>query len=212
MGKSGFDERITSRLGSGFSISIQVPSYELKLLLIQAFYTRQKEDALVTHIPYMDGTIDGDSLKFMAEHAGSNIRDIEGFVQSCLIMASRREKDGEQLTHEDIMRIADEKWPMSKKQVTVAQIQRLVETYYDVSHIDLIGDKRNKELMEPRHIAIWLSRELTDSTLADIGKRFGGRSHATIKHSISWVEKQKKEDKTFYAQTTRIHDTIVEST
>ena len=212
MGKSGFDERITSRLGSGFSISIQVPSYELKLLLIQAFYTRQKEDALVTHIPYMDGTIDGDSLKFMAEHAGSNIRDIEGFVQSCLIMASRREKDGEQLTHEDIMRIADEKWPMSKKQVTVAQIQRLVETYYDVSHIDLIGDKRNKELMEPRHIAIWLSRELTDSTLADIGKRFGGRSHATIKHSISWVEKQKKEDKTFYDQITRIHDTIVEST
>ena len=64
--------------------------------------------------------------------------------------------------------------------------------------------------MEPRHIAIWLSRELTDSTLADIGKRFGGRSHATIKHSISWVERQKKEDKTFYDQISRIQDTIIE--
>ena len=211
MGKSGFDERITSRLGSGFSISIQVPSFELKLLLITAFYNRQKEDAANTHVPFMDGNIDNDSLKFMAEHAGSNIRDIEGFVQSCLILASRRNKAGEELSHEDILRISEEKWPMSKKQVTIAQIQRLVESYYDVSHNDLVGDKRSKELMEPRHIAIWLSRELTDSTLADIGKRFGGRSHATIKHSISWVEKQKREDKTFFDQISRIHDTIVES-
>lgn len=210
MGKSGFDERITSRLGSGFSISIQVPSFELKLLLISAFYTRQKEDAQLTHVPFMDGTIADEDLKFMAEHAGNNIRDIEGFVQSCLIMASRKQKAGEVLTRDDIMRIADEKWPMSKKQISVAQIQRLVETYYDVSHTDLIGDKRNKELMEPRHIAIWLSRELTDSTLADIGKRFGGRSHATIKHSITWVEKQKREDKTFFDQISRIHDTIIE--
>ena len=211
MGKSGFDERITSRLGSGFSISIQVPSFELKLLLIQAFYERQKEDAQKTHVPFMDGTIDQESLHFMAEHAGNNIRDIEGFVQSCLIMASRRNREDARLSHEDILRIAEEKWPMSKKQITVAQIQRIVETYYDISHTDLIGDKRSKELMEPRHIAIWLSRELTDSTLADIGKRFGGRSHATIKHSISWVEKQKREDKTFYDQIARIHDTIVDN-
>ncbi|HQE70704.1 MAG TPA: DnaA/Hda family protein, partial [Atopobiaceae bacterium] len=211
MGKSGFDERITSRLGSGFSISIQVPSFELKLLLITAFYKRQKEDAQIDHIPFMDGAISEGDLKFMAEHAGNNIRDIEGFVQSCIIMAARKQKAGGIFSHEDIMRIADEKWPMSKKQISVAQIQRLVETYYDVSHNDLIGDKRNKELMEPRHIAIWLSRELTDSTLADIGKRFGGRSHATIKHSISWVEKQKKEDKTFYDQIFRIHDTIIEN-
>ncbi len=210
MGKSGFDERITSRLGSGFSISIQVPSYELKYLLIKAFYNRQKEDAVINHVPFMDGDIPDESLKFMAEHAGSNIRDIEGFVHSCLIMASKRKKADDILTHEDILRFAEEKWPMSKKQITIAQIQRLVETYYDVSHIDLVGDKRNKELMEPRHIAIWLSRELTDSTLADIGKRFGGRSHATIKHSISWVEKQKKEDKTFFDQISRIHDTIIE--
>ena len=210
MGKSGFDERITSRLGSGFSISIQVPSFELKLLLIKEFYRRQKEDALRTHIPYMNGTITDDDLHFMTERAGNNIRDIEGFVQSCIIMASRRNGAREVITRDDILRIASEKWPMSKKQVTIAQIQRLVETYYDVSHNDLVGDKRNKELMEPRHIAIWLSRELTDSTLADIGKRFGGRSHATIKHSISWVERQKKEDKTFYDQISRIQDTIIE--
>lgn len=211
MGKSGFDERVTSRLGSGFSISIQVPSFELKLLLVKEFYKRQKEDAQTNHVPFMDGAIDEGSLKTMAEHAGNNIRDIEGFVQSCLIMASRRENEGEKLSHDDILRVVEEKWPMSKRQVTVTQIQRLVETYYDISHNDLIGDKRNKELMEPRHIAIWLSRELTDSTLADIGKRFGGRSHATIKHSISWVERQKKEDKTFFDQISRIHDTIIES-
>ena len=112
--------------------------------------------------------------------------------------AHQRERLGGSLFGEDVVRISPQKWPTGQRIITVEQIQRAVEKYYDVSHDDLIGSKRNKELMEPRHVAIWLSRDKTDETLADIGKRFGNRSHATVKHSIAWVEERKANSRTFY--------------
>jgi chromosomal replication initiator protein len=95
--------------------------------------------------------------------------------------------------------------------MTIEQIQKAVETYYDVAHSDLVGSKRNKELMEPRHVGIWLTRELTDNTLADIGKKFGGRSHATVKHSIYWVDKTMKEDRIFQDKVQTLKDSITDT-
>lgn len=77
--------------------------------------------------------------------------------------------------------------------------------------MDLVGSKRNKELMEPRHVAVWLTRELTDNTLADIGKKFGGRSHATVKHSIFWVDKTRKEDRIFQDRIQTLQDGITDN-
>ena len=77
--------------------------------------------------------------------------------------------------------------------------------------MSLVGSKRNKELMEPRHVAIWLTRELTDNTLADIGKKFGNRSHATVKHSIAWVEDLRKQDRLFHDRLEVLHDNITDA-
>lgn len=208
MGDSKFDERETSRMDSGVTVSVQVPDYELKLSLINTFYERMRQDAAVEHVPDLGGNIPEDMRKYMAERAGTNIRIIEGFVHTCLLYAFRKERKGEALTREDIARLAAAKWPTGQRVVTVEQIQKAVESYYDVAHNDLIGSKRNKELMEPRHVAIWMTRELTDNTLADIGKRFGGRSHATVKHSIAWVDRTKKEDRLFLDRIQTLHDGI----
>ena len=212
MGESKFDERDTSRMDSGVTVSIQVPDYELKLSLINTFYERMKQDAVDEHIPNVNGTISEDMRKLMAERSGTNIRVIEGFVHTCLIAAYRREQKGEELTREDVIRYAQDKWPTGQHVITVDQIQKAVERFYSVTHNDLVGSKRNKELMEPRHVAIWLTRELTDSTLADIGQRFGGRSHATVKHSIAWVDKQKKEDRLFQDRIQTLRDGITDTT
>lgn len=212
MGESKFDERDTSRMDSGVTVSIQVPDYELKLSLINTFYDRMKQDAVEEHIPNVNGTISEDMRKLMAERAGTNIRVIEGFVHTCLIAAYRKEQRGEELTREDVVRYAQDKWPTGQRVITVEQIQKAVERYYSVTHNDLVGSKRNKELMEPRHVAIWLTRELTDSTLADIGQRFGGRSHATVKHSIAWVDRQKKEDRLLQDRIQTLRDSITDTT
>ena len=211
MGDSLFDERDTSRMDSGVTVSIQVPDYELKLNLVNAFYERMKIDAENEHIAGMEGSIDDESRKLMAERSGSNIRIIEGFVQSCILLATQRERTGKVITRDDILRMAAQKWPTGQRVITVEQIQKTVETYYDISHSALIGSKRNKELMEPRHVAIWLTRELTDNTLADIGKKFGGRSHATVKHSIAWVEDLKGQDRVFHDRLDLLHDKITDA-
>ena len=212
MGDSKFDERDTSRMDSGLSVSIQVPDYELKLNLINAFYDRMRQDALDEHLDGVVGTIPEEMRHLMAERAGTNIRVIEGFVQSCLMQANRRERTGQSITRADIIEVANQKWPTGQRIVTVDNIQRNVEKFYDVAHADLIGSKRNKELMEARHVGIWLTRELTDNTLAEIGKKFGGRTHATVKHSIAWVDDYKKRDRIFHDRIETLRDTIVDAT
>ena len=210
MGNSRFDERVTSRLDSGMTVSIQVPDYELKLQLIDAFYERMRSDARKEHIPGLDANISPELRRLMAERAGTNIRVIEGFVQSCLMLAFQGELMGRPIGEQDIIAVAEQKWPSGQRRVTVEQIQEAVERNYGIDHESLVGSKRNKELMEPRHVAIWLTRELTDNTLADIGKHFGGRTHATVKHSIGVIEEGMKDDRTLQDRVGRIRDSILE--
>lgn len=208
MGESKFDERDTSRMDSGVTVSIQVPDYELKLNLVNAFYESMRSDASEEHIQGMDGTISEDLRRLMADRAGTSIRLIKGFVQSLLMLAHQKESRGEALSREDVIRASQQKWPTGQKIVTVSHIQKAVESYYDISHEDLVGSKRNKELMEPRHVAIWLTREMTDNTLADIGKKFGNRTHATVKHSIAWVEDIKAKDRLFHDRVDSLQNDI----
>ena len=208
MGESKFDERDTSRMDSGVTVSIQVPDYELKLNLVNAFYESMRSDASEEHIQGMDGTISEDLRRLMADRAGTSIRLIKGFVQSLLMLAHQKESRGGALSREDVIRASQQKWPTGQKIVTVSHIQKAVENYYDISHEDLVGSKRNKELMEPRHVAIWLTREMTDNTLADIGKKFGNRTHATVKHSIAWVEDIKTKDRLFHDRVDSLQNDI----
>ena len=208
MGKDGLDERVTSRVGGGFNISIAVPNYELKIRLIEAFYDRMRQEGITNHVPGLNGTLTPENIKTMANMAGSNIRIIESFVQACIMAAARCEAEGTTITTEDITKISKEKWPSGRKTVTITQIQREVERFYDISHEDLVGAKRNKEIMEPRHIAIYLARELTETSLEGIGEHFGGRSHATIIASLRKVEKVKKEDKIFQDRLNQVRNNV----
>ena len=208
MGKDGFDERVTSRLGSGFTTPIQVPSYELKLRLIDTFCERMREDAQRENVPALSGVIPDSARQYMAERAGTNIRVIEGFCQRCLFAATAAEQRGGQITKDEIESVAKECWPSAGRAVSIEDVQRAVEKYYDIDHSSLVGTKRHKSIMEARHVAIWLSRELCDKTLANIGEHFGGRSHATIMHSISVVDEASKDDKVFYDRLVQIRESI----
>lgn len=209
LGKDGFDERITSRLGSGFIAPVQTPSYELKLRLIEAFCERMREDALREHVQGLTGQVPPEAQKRMAERAGANIRMIEGFCQRCLYAATAATNRGLELSRDDIDALAKECWPTNRRVVSIEDVQRAVEKHYDVDHTSLIGNKRHKGIMEARHVAIWLSRELCDRTLADIGDHFGGRSHATVVHSVTVIEETKREDKAFCDRLVHLKEAIV---
>ena len=208
MGKDGFDERVTSRLSAGFTTPIQIPSYELKLRLIETFCERMREDALRENVAGLTGTVSEGAMSHMAERAGTNIRVIEGFCQRCLYAATAAERRGAELTNEEVDSIARECWPSTGRTVSIEDVQRAVEKFYDIDHLTLIGNKRNKGVMEARHVGIWLARELCDRTLADIGKHFGGRSHATVMHSIGVVDDARRDDKSFYDRLMQLRESI----
>ncbi len=208
----GLEDRVSTRLDSGVTIAIQVPNYELKYGLVKAFYERMKEEA--AQDPGMKGftgSISQDNLEFMAQRSGSSIRTIKAFCQSCLLTATKKQEAGDELTREDISAIAVTKWGTEQRTFTIEQIQRFVEQRYSISHADLISNKRNKSLMEPRHVAVWLTRELTDSTLGKIGEKFGGRTHATVKHSLKWVEERRDEDRIARDKIDRLKEDIMAS-
>ena len=208
MGKDAFDERVTSRLGSGFTTPIQVPSYELKLRLIDTFCERMRDDALRENVSGLGGDVPEEARQYMAERAGTNIRVIEGFCQRCLFAETAAERDGRKISREEIDALARECWPTAGRSVSIEDVQRAVERYYDIDHASLVGNRRNQGLMEARHVAIWLSRELCDRTLADIGEHFGGRTHATVKHSISVVDEARRTDRSFYDRLMQIQESI----
>jgi chromosomal replication initiator protein len=202
----GLEERITSRLACGFEVSVQTPEYELKRILIDTFYERMKAEGLDDY----SGTLTQENLDFMLSKAGGNIRLIKAFVQQCLIHASQAQRLGGEFGNAQIAQIAQERWPVEGRIITIEEIQQVVEKNYNITHVSLVGDKRSKEFMEPRHVAIWMARELTDNTLAEIGDKFGGRSHGTIKHSIAWVETKKEDDRIFYDKLKRIREKLEE--
>ncbi len=181
----GMSERISSRMGSGYEIGIQIPALELKRNLIGTFYQRYKDEGLAGY----EGTIPPEVLDVMAASAGDNIRLIKSYVQQCLFLASDLEKRGVIITDEDVRAKAREKWPHGQRRVSVEEIQHNVEQVMNVSHADLIGTKRTREIAQSRHVAIWLCHQLTDLTYAEIGARFGGRSHTTVMHSFDYVNK-----------------------
>ena len=151
-----------------------------------------------------------DIRRYMADKAGQSIRTLEGFCNRCVTGQIKAKESGTNIKQEEIDKIADTLWRRVSKTVNIEKVQEVVENVYGISHRDIVGNKRNKEIAEPRHVAIYLAHDLCQYTLVNIGKHFGGRKHATILHSIEVIEERIKEDKSFYDQISQLKKTIFE--
>ena len=148
--------------------------------------------------------------RYMADKAGQSIRTLEGFCNRCVTGQIKAKESGKNIKQEEIDKIADTLWRRVSKTVNIEKVQEVVENVYGINHRDIVGNKRNKEIAEPRHVAIYLAHDLCQYTLVNIGKHFGGRKHATILHSIEVIEEKIKEDKSFYDQISQLKKTILE--
>jgi chromosomal replication initiator protein len=75
------------------------------------------------------------------------------------------------------------------KEITVELIQKTVADYFDIKILDIKSDKRLKNIVQARQIAIWFCRDMTKSSYPDIGQKFGGKDHSTIIHSFKKIDK-----------------------
>ena len=174
------EERLRSRFEMGLIVDIQPPDLETRIAILQ---NKAKRENMI---------ISNDVLNFIAERARSNIRELEGALNSIFYYASLNGYTSISLeaAEEALKGILPEK---TKKPIDAQRIMTCVANYYNIKVEDIKSKKRDRNLAFPRQIAMYLCRELIGDSLPKIAKDFG-RDHSTVIHARDKIEKEKKND------------------
>ena len=179
------EARLRSRFEWGLITDIQPPDLETRIAIL-----RKKVHADGTHIP------DPQLLTFIAGRISTNIRELEGALTRVVAFSSLT---GRSMTVELAQEVLKDVFPQGElPEVSVERIQEAVIERFGISLQELTGDRRAQSIVYPRQVAMYLCRELTDSSLPKIGKKFGGRDHTTVIHATSKIAKLIKEDRSVY--------------
>jgi chromosomal replication initiator protein len=171
----GLEQRLRSRFEWGLIADIQPPDIETKIAIL-------KKKSETDHIILPD-----DVALFLASSSTSNIRELEGMLIRLGAYASLTGNEiSLRMAREVLKDIIVEK----NKDLTIEMIQKYVAEFFNIKISDLKSEKRLKNLVIPRQIAIYLCRELTKASFPEIGDRFGGKDHSTIIHSVKKITKQ----------------------
>jgi chromosomal replication initiator protein len=182
---STLEERLRSRFEWGLITDIQPPDLETRIAILRK---KVKTDGI--HIP------DPKVLEFIAGRISSNIRELEGALTRVVAFSSLTGRPMSEDLAQDVLK---DVFPQGEvPQVTIERIQELVSERFGLSLEELCSDKRSQNIVYPRQVAMYLSRELTDSSLPKIGKQFGGRDHTTVIHATSKIARKIREDRSVY--------------
>ena len=167
-------ERLVSRFAWGLSVDITPPDLETRTAIL-----RKKAAAERLEIP-------DDTLSYIAGQIDSNIRELEGALVRVQAFAAMNSEDISTSLAADALKTL--KSGKGHPQLSILQIQEEVAKYYHIQLKDLKGKKRVKTIVVPRQIAMYLARELTDSSLPKIGAEFGGKDHTTVIHAHEKIQ------------------------
>lgn len=187
------DDRMRSRFISGLLADIKPPDYETRLAILKNYLSRVNQ-----HTSFY-GNIPDEVLFYLADVATSNIREMEGSITRLVSNMTLLRKDS--ISVEEAQELLQDFFPTIKdKQIDIALIQSEVERFFNITHDDMISSKRSKGITNPRHIAIYLSRYMTEESLEAIGKKFGGRDHTTVMHSVNKIERDQNDNRQLFDQ------------
>ena len=178
------EERLQSRFQSGMVAEISMPQYEIRIAIL-----RQKcRDQGLDNLP-------ADVLGYIAEVVKTNIRELEGTLVRLIAQATILKED---LTLDFARQVLSDIGPPSpirqRKTATARAIQTTVADYFGIDTEDLVSQKRTKELIQPRQIAMYMCRELTQLSYSNIAQAFNRGDHTTVIHACRQIEKTVAED------------------
>ena len=188
---SGLQERLVSRFRWGLVADIQAPDLETRIAIL-------REKAITRGL-----TVDDAVLELIARRISSNVRTLEGALNKALAFARLQ---GERLTPERLEAVLPKEG--QRPRLTIGHIKDEVASHYNVKRPDLEGSSRKKEISQARHIAIFLSRTMTDNSFPAIGREFGNRDHTTIMHSYTKVKEQLEEMPLLQAELTELQESL----
>ncbi len=181
---ANLESRLVSRFEWGLTAEMQAPDVETRTAIL-----RKKSEG-------MQVKLSSEILDFLAEKIRTNVRRLEGGLMRVASYASLNEGKMPSLERIEML-LKDILQEEARKAVTIDQIQKRVAEHFDVRLADMTSKRRPANIAFPRQIAMYLSRELTRSSLSEIGEAFGGRDHGTVLHAHRQVrDKMSKDDRT----------------
>jgi len=189
---SALEKRLVSRFEWGLVTDIQPPDLETRIAIL-----RNKAQAQSVSFP-------DDVTFYIGEKIRSNIRELEGALIRVGAYSSLTGKSVDLKLAEEVLK---DSFREEERRITIDMIQKKVAEYFDLRIADMKSKKRTRAVAYPRQIAMYLSRDLTDLSLPEIGESFGGRDHTTVLHACEKLRKGVKEDN----KTKELVDSIVKN-
>ena len=162
------EARLRTRFEWGLIADISSPNYETRMAIL-----RKKEE--------LEGyNIDNEVIKYIATNVKSNIRELEGALTKIVALSKLNNKEiTTELAEEALKDLIS---PNAEKEVTPELIIQVVAEHFGITPLDISSQKRNKEIVFPRQIVMYICRSMLGTSLQNIGKYLGGRDHTTIIH------------------------------
>jgi len=169
----GMEDRVKSRLGWGLVVDVHSTTYELRLGILQS-----KVEQMQVDMP-------SNVLEFLSAKITSNVRELEGALNKVI---AHSKLVGKPITIENTQHILKDLLRSNEKIVTIEEIQKKVCDHFNVKISDMTSSRRLRSVARPRQMAMYLAKSLTPKSLAEIGKKFGGKDHTTVMHAIKTIE------------------------
>lgn len=196
------EERYKSRFNQGGTCDIQPPELETKLGIIKNFIEECK------HSLGDDFNISQEVQEYIAQNSSSNIRELKSAVTKVIFeMHNTGRKD---ITIDEVSKLLIDHFSGgAMKRLTITDIQKVVERYYNISHTELVGKKRSAPITYARQVAIYLCRTMIDIPFNSIGAEFN-RDHTTVMYSVNTVEEKIKDSRELNEELEILRQMILE--
>ena len=187
---AGVEDRLVSRFEWGLITDIQPPDLETRVAILKK---KVRADGIAI--------ADDEVLMLIASRVPNNIRELEGCLTRVVAYSSFTKHPIDVELAREVLKDMPE---VSSHTITIDEILSAVADATGVSVTEMTGDKRSRHVVESRHLAMYLARELTDASLPKIGERFGGRDHTTVLHAVEKISNLMQHDRGLYNRVQRL--------
>ncbi len=188
-----FEDRLRSRFEWGLIADIQPPDLETKVAILQ-----KKAESEHTQLPT-------DVALFIASNVRTNVRELEGALVRLIAWCSMHGVDITlAVTQQCLKQFID----TQVRKITIEAIQRAVAEQFGMRVAELKQKNNSRQIVVPRQIAMFLAKQLTEASLPEIGRQFGGKHHTTVMHSIAKIDELKRTDKDLGRTLSKLMETL----
>ena len=175
-----FEDRLRSRFEWGLIADIQPPDLETKVAILQ----KKAEQERIT--------LPTDVALFIASNIRSNVRELEGAL---IRLVAHSSLIGAEITLPYTQQVLKNFIDSQARKVTIESIQKAVAEQFGLRLVEIKAKNNSRSIVYPRQIAMYLAKHLTEASLPEIGRQFGGKHHTTVLHSVEKIEELRKNDK-----------------